>query len=71
MFFVNILEKRFDGKYSFANMCSKKRLEREKILLPTTLQGTPDYEFMENYTKRLIYNKLLKYLEYITKATKN
>ena len=71
LFFVNILEKRFDGKYSFANMCSKKRLEREKILLPTTLQGTPDYEFMENYTKRLIYNKLLKYLEYITKATKN
>ena len=65
LFFVNILEKRFDGKYSFANMCSKKRLEREKILLPTTPQGDPDYEFMENYIKELMSKKRQKYIEYV------
>ena len=65
LFFVNILEKRFFSKYSFANMCSKKRLEREIVLLPITQCGEPDYQFMENYMKSLIYKKYKKYLNFL------
>ena len=65
LFFATALENRFLNKYSFANMCNKRRLEREIILLPTTPQGEPDYQFMENYIKNLMYEKYNKYLKYI------
>ena len=71
LFFVSVLEKRFFGKYSFANMCSKKRLERETILLPITLQGKPDYEFMEEYIKEIINKKRQKYIEYVKDKMKS
>lgn len=65
LFFCNILENRFKGKYSFAVMCNKRRLEREKLLLPATKEGEPDYVFMEKYIKNIIFNKYNNYLRYI------
>lgn len=71
LFLSTMIENTASKKSSYGYLFNSNRLKNGKILLPTTQQGDPDYEFMENYTKRLIYNKLLKYLEYITKATKN
>ena len=71
LFIKQAIDSAVNKKYNYGYKFSQSRIKKQIILLPTTPQGTPDYEFMENYTKRLIYNKLLKYLEYITKATKN
>lgn len=34
------------------------------ILLPITDDGKPDYEYMEQYVKALMYRKYKSYLEY-------
>lgn len=71
LFIKQAIDSAVNKKYNYGYKFSQSRIKKQIILLPITQQGDPDYEFMENYTKRLIYNKLLKYLEYITKATKN
>lgn len=42
-----------------------RRMQKSKILLPIKLDGTPDYEFMENYMKEqeeILINKYKKYI---------
>lgn len=68
LFFCSIIENRFKNKYSFAFMCNKKRLEREKISIPINSKGEPDYEFMENYIKNITIKKYNNYLKYIENA---
>ena len=46
-------------KYSYGRGRSKTRLEKETIKLPTTPEGEPDYQFMENYIKTLPYSKYI------------
>lgn len=46
-------------KYSFNREISDKRLKRETIILPLNDEGTPNWNFMEQYMKR-IENNLLK-----------
>lgn len=57
MFLVTVLDlERF--KYSFGRKYGKNQLEKAKILLPSK-NGTPNFEFMENYIKTLKYTKTL------------
>jgi len=49
-------------KYSYSFTINSTRLKRQKILLPTDKKGQPDYDYMENYIKRLEYKKLSNYL---------
>lgn len=51
-------------KYSYGYKMGK-RLSRQIILLPTTPQGDPDYDFMEDYIKKLMSKKRQKYIEYV------
>lgn len=44
---------------------SQERLKKMKIMLPVNTQGKPYYEYMEQYTKNIMYVKLKKYLEYV------
>lgn len=48
-------------KYNFAREISDERLGKEKIELPVTKKGNPDWGFMENYIKKvssdIVYNK--------------
>ena len=48
-------------------MGNQDGIKREKILLPITDEGTPDYEYMEQYIKSIIFGKYKKYLEYAQK----
>lgn len=41
-------------------------MERQKILLPVNEQGTPNYDYMEQYGKQLIFQKYQQYLNYIS-----
>ena len=49
-------------KYGYGYKMGTGRIKRQKILLPINKEGKPDYKYMENYIKRLEYNKLLNYL---------
>lgn len=52
IFLINVLRKIGD-KYSFNREISDTRLRREKIVLPVNNLGEPDWDFMEQYVKRV------------------
>ncbi|MDD9337600.1 MAG: N-6 DNA methylase [Rickettsiaceae bacterium] len=55
MFLVTVLDlERY--RYSFGRKYGKNIVSSARIKLPTTLQGTLDWEFMENYVKSLPYS---------------
>lgn len=69
LFIVATLEQGSKGKYSFANMCNQSRLQRARILLPIDDNGTPDYEFMEQYIRQMINQKHAEYRSFLNKQT--
>ena len=60
--FITTVADKVRGKYNFGYKRSAERLKKEKILLPSTKDGKPDYNYMEHYIKQLEYNKLISYL---------
>lgn len=63
MFLASILT-RLNEKYGFNREINDARLSKEKLLLPTTPTGSPDYEYMEQYMKYQEYQKLKQYLDF-------
>lgn len=61
------MTKALTGKYSFSHEISDPRLAKERIMLPTTESGEPDYEYMEQYIKNLMIKKYKSYLDYVEK----
>lgn len=55
--------------FSHGYSISQDRLKAMKIMLPTTDEGSPDYEYMEQYIKAIMFGKYKKYLEYQTCPT--
>ena len=53
-------------KYSFSFAISSARLKKQKILLPITSEGTPDYAFMEAYMHQKEQEQLKEYQGHIT-----
>lgn len=53
------------SKYSYGYKCHDKRLLRQKLMLPVTTNHEPDYAYMEQYSKSLIYRKYQQYLAYL------
>jgi hypothetical protein len=51
-------------KYQYGYKFNAARMSKQKIMLPTTPEGKPDYAYMENYTKQLEYQKLKTYCKY-------
>jgi len=52
-------------KYSYGYKMGTGRLKRQLILLPTTANGEPDWEYMEQYAKKIMHHQLTTYLEYM------
>jgi hypothetical protein len=44
-------------RYNYGRKCSQSRMKERNIKLPVTKDGTPDWQFMENYIKSLNYSK--------------
>ena len=59
MFLCTVLNYTNIGRFSYGRAIVQKRLKNISIKLPTTLQGEPDWEFMENYIKSLPYSSSL------------
>lgn len=55
---------RLSEKYNFNREINDARISKEIILLPITLSGTPDYEYMEKYIKKIMYEKYSEYLSF-------
>lgn len=62
--FIATMTKRMSEKYNFNREINDYRISKEKILLPTTDEGSPDYEYMEQYIKSVIFVKYKNYLAY-------
>ena len=56
---------RISEKYDFNREINDYRISREKIMLPVTDDGEPDYQFMEDYMKELMTKKRKQYMTYV------
>lgn len=53
------------SKYTYGHMGNKDSIKRERIMLPVTVEGKPDYEYMEQYAKNMILCKYKQYIAFI------
>lgn len=51
------------NKYTYGYKFNEKRMQRQLILLPVTENGTPDYDYMEQYAKQQLDVLKLQYLQ--------
>lgn len=63
LFMVQALKQNKD-KYSFGRKAFSNKILKDKILLPVTKEGQPDYQFMEDYIKEIMHKKRQEYIEY-------
>lgn len=50
--------------FEYARKWRPMRMAKSKILLPINEKGNPNFEYMENYIKRIEQEKLMNYLKY-------
>ncbi len=65
LFLVTIIRNQLHDKYDFSREMTDPRLKREKLLLPVTNNGEPDYDYMEQYIKNLLIKKYQSYLAFV------
>lgn len=63
MFIVAEINKQAD-RYSYGYIRNNPRIRKEQLMLPTTDSGQPDYNYMEQYIKAIMFRKCKNYLEY-------
>ena len=66
LFLITIIDNGFSNIFSYNRMCSQNRLKSTKILLPATLEGRPNWQFMEDYIKlemKVQSKKIISYYE--------
>lgn len=62
--FVKTIILKQKSKFQYAYKFNETRMIRQKILLPINSKNEPDYEYMENYIKKIEFDKLSQYLKY-------
>ena len=70
LLFCSIMIRKQKNKYTYGYKFNGKRMAKQKILLPTTDAGKPDYAFMEDYVKELMLKKREQYLGYCKEQLK-
>ncbi|HEM6502479.1 TPA: restriction endonuclease subunit S [Streptococcus suis] len=53
LFLASIIRKTLKRSYEYNDMGSSESIKKEKIKLPVTKDGNPDWEYMENFIKQL------------------
>ena len=64
--FITTVADKVRGKYNFNYKRSDTRLRREKLMLPITSDGAPDFDYMEAYMKNLVAEQYRRYLAKIS-----
>lgn len=67
IFITKVLNNNNASKFSYGYKASQTRLKKSKILLPMNDVDKPDFEYMEQYIKNLLFEKYNNYLAYIEK----
>ena len=60
---VAILQQK--SKFGYLYKFNAERMANTRIMLPVTDDGTPDYDYMEQYAKNLMLRKYKQYLAYL------
>lgn len=68
--FLTAVSDKVRGKYNFGYKRNEKNLKREKILLPTDQNGNIDWQFMEDFMRKIEQDKVKTILEYYKNMTK-
>lgn len=66
-YIASVYDAYFTRKYSYADKCSADKAEAERIKLPATSDGQPDWAYMESYMKQIM-EESEKNLENLKKA---
>lgn len=53
------------SKYSYGYKFNEKRMLRQKLMLPISAEGNPDYDYMEQYAKNMMIRKYRQYLDFL------
>ena len=54
-------------KYAYGYKFNEQRMLKQPIMLPCTPEGTPDWQYMENYMRHIELQQIVKYLQHYTK----
>ena len=63
--FITTVADKVRGKYSYNYKRRLLRLKREQLMLPVNDSGSPDFEYMEAFTKNLVAEQYRRYLNYV------
>ena len=63
--FITTIADRIRGKYNFGYKRSVTRLAKEVLSLPVTSEGVPDWDFMEQYMRKVESRQIFNYLQSI------
>lgn len=66
LFFTSVFAQQ-RSKYSYGYKFNEQRMLRQKLMLPVNDSGEPDYEYMEKYSKNMMFKKYKQYLAYMDK----
>lgn len=67
LFFV-VAQDMIEHKYSHGYKRNKEHLAGDKVMLPITNSGEPDYEYMEQYAKNMMLRKYQQYLAFLDRS---
>ena len=54
-------------KYAYGYKFNEQRMLKQPIMLPCSPEGTPDWQYMENYMRHIESQQIVKYLQHYTK----
>lgn len=57
------------SKYTYGHMGNKDSIQRERIMLPVSDDGKPDYEYMDQYARNTMLKKYEQYLAFIDRQS--
>lgn len=66
-FFV-VAQDMIEHKYSHGCKRNKEHLAGDKVMLPVTDSGEPDYRYMEQYAKNMMLRKYQQYLAFLNRS---
>ena len=66
-FIARMISNTCSAKYTYGHMGNKDNIKRERIMLPATDDGEPDYQFMEDYVRELMIAKRKQYRDFVEK----
>lgn len=66
LLFMKVIIMQQRTKYSYGYKFNERRMLRQLLSIPVTENGEPDYEFMEEFGRKIMLNKYSQYLLFLS-----